>query len=270
MAERLPIYTIKAIREVILLNQILKFSNMEQHDSQLKRRNNSRTTWGLLLILLGAVLMAHVFNIFPYRVWDVIWSWQMILIVVGLFSLVNNQSKVIGIVLISLGVFFLVDDYWFFPDYLRKAFWPAVLIVFGGYLVISPPKYFKSRKNRHDKEDDRDFLDEVSIFGGGEKIVTSNEFKGGDLTSVFGGSKINLMSSELAPGNNILDTFCLFGGTTLIVPAGWTVKMEVVSIFGGFSDKRERMPNLVFDQEKALIVKGLAIFGGGEIKSYGM
>ncbi len=243
---------------------------MNQMDSHSTRRNNSRTTWGLLLILLGAVLLAQVFHIFPYRVWDVIWSWQMILIVIGLFSLVNNQSKVIGIVLISIGAFFLIEDYWVFPEYLRRAFWPAVLIVFGGYLVISPPKYFKSRKGQRGKEDGRDFLEEVSIFGGGEKVVTSNEFKGGRITSIFGGSKINLMNSQLADGNNIIDTFSLFGGTTLIVPAGWTVKVEVTSIFGGFSDKRQRMPNLVFDQQKALIVKGLAIFGGGEVKSYGM
>ncbi|MCD6346798.1 MAG: hypothetical protein J7L96_05190 [Bacteroidales bacterium] len=243
---------------------------MEHMEKQFRRNSNSRTTWGLLLVLLGAVLMARVFNIFPYRVWDVIWSWQMILIVVGLFSLVNNQSKFIGIVLISLGVFFLVDDYWYFPEYLRKAFWPAVLILFGGYLILSPPKFLDRRHRKSADEDDRDFIDEVSIFGGGEKIVTSNQFKGGRITSIFGGSKINMMNSGLAVGSNILDTFSLFGGTTLIVPASWTVKMEVVSIFGGFSDKRERMPNLVFDQEKVLVIKGVAIFGGGEVKSFGL
>jgi predicted membrane protein len=74
----------------------------------------------------------------------------------------------------------------------------------------------------------------------------------------------------MAAGNNVLDTFSLFGGTTIIVPAGWNVKVEVVSVFGGFSDKRERMPNLVFDQEKTLQIKGVAIFGGGEVKSFGM
>ncbi len=137
-------------------------------------------------------------------------------------------------------------------------------------MVISPPKYFKSRNKKGSREDERDFIDEVSIFGGGEKIVTSSQFKGGRITSIFGGSKINLMNSSLAEGNNVIDIFCTFGGTTIIVPAGWTVKVEVVSIFGGFSDKRERMPNLVFDQDRTLIIKGVAIFGGGEVKSFGM
>ncbi len=243
---------------------------METMSHPPRRPNSTRRTWGIIAIAVGALLMLNVFDLIPMRLIDVIWSWQMILIVVGLVSLLNNESKFLGIILISLGVFFLIDDYWYFPKVLRQAFWPAVLIVFGGYLVISPPKYFKSGHRRRKEEDDRDFIDEVSVFGGGEKTITSTQFKGGRITSIFGGSKINLMNSQMAAGNNVLDTFSLFGGTTIIVPAGWNVKVEVVSVFGGFSDKRERMPNLVFDQEKTLQIKGVAIFGGGEVKSFGM
>ena len=242
---------------------------MERMGHEVKRNHNTRKTWGILLVIFGGILIANAFDLLPYRLRDIIWSWEMLLIVVGVFSLVNNQSKVIGIVLISLGTFFLVENYWDFPYYVRQAFWPSVVVVFGLYLILSPPRYFKGRKDRN-KEDSRDFIDEVSVFGGGEKMVTSNEFKGGRITSVFGGSKINLMNSDLAVGENIIDTFSMFGGTTIIVPAGWNVRVEVAAIFGGFSDKRERMPNLVFDQEKVLVIKGLAIFGGGEVKSFGM
>lgn len=236
---------------------------------EVRRNSNTRKTWGILLVILGGFLVANSFDLLPYRLKDILWSWEMLLIVIGVFSLVNNQSKVIGLVLISLGGFFLIENYWDFPYYVRQAFWPSAIVVFGLYLILSPPKYFKNRKDRN-KEDSRDFIDEVSIFGGGERMVTSNEFKGGKITSVFGGSKINLMNSQLAVGENVLDTFSCFGGTTIIVPAGWNVRIEVAAIFGGFSDKRERMPNLVFDQERVLIIKGLAIFGGGEVKSFGI
>ena len=242
---------------------------MEKMGHEVRRNTNTRKTWGVLLVLIGGLLVANAFNLLPYRLKDILWSWEMLLIVVGIFSLVNNQSKIIGLVLISLGGFFLIENYWDFPYYVRRAFWPMVVVVFGVYLIISPPRYFRRRKDS-DNEDSRDFIDEVSIFGGGEKVVTSNQFKGGKITSIFGGSKINLMNSQLAVGENILDTFSLFGGTTVIIPAGWNVRIEVASIFGGFSDKRERMPNLVFDQEKVLVVKGLAIFGGGEVKSFGI
>jgi len=242
---------------------------MERMEHDIRRHSSTRKTWGVLLVIFGGLLIANAFDILPYRLKDIIISWEMLLIVIGVFSLVNNQSKVIGIVLISLGTFFLFENYWDFPYYVRKAFWPSVVMVFGLYLILSPPRYFRHRKDR-DKEDSRDFIDEVSIFGGGEKVVTSNEFKGGRVTSIFGGSKINLMNSQLAVGENIIDTFSLFGGCTIIVPAGWNVRVQVASIFGGFSDKRERMPNLVFDQERVLVIKGLAIFGGGDVKSFGL
>jgi hypothetical protein len=40
--------------------------------------------------------------------------------------------------------------------------------------------------------------------------------------------------------------------------------MEEFSLFGGFSDNRR---NVKADSNKVLIVKGLVIFGGGEIKT---
>ena len=38
--------------------------------------------------------------------------------------------------------------------------------------------------------------------------------------------------------------------------------------FGGFSDKSIKDPNVLPDQSRTLYVKGLALFGGGEIKNY--
>jgi len=56
----------------------------------------------------------------------------------------------------------------------------------------------------------------------------------------------------------------------LIVPEGWTVRIKVMSLFGGFSDKhRFRLPDSdTSDSSSQLIIKGTTIFGGGEIKSF--
>jgi len=40
----------------------------------------------------------------------------------------------------------------------------------------------------------------------------------------------------------------------------------LVPIFGGFSDKRIKDPNRVYEEDKLLLIKGLVLFGGGEIK----
>jgi hypothetical protein len=99
-------------------------------------------------------------------------------------------------------------------------------------------------------------------------VVTSQNFKGGRVTAIFGGSKIDLRSANLAKGRNVLDIFAIFGGTKLLVPTGWDIKIEVSSVFGGFSDKRRPRPDDVRDPSKELVIKGVTIFGGGDIEGF--
>jgi len=59
----------------------------------------------------------------------------------------------------------------------------------------------------------------------------------------------------------------MFGGSTLIIPKEWKVKSDVVAIFGGFDEDNQPVITEKEDK-KVLFIKGLAIFGGGEIKRY--
>lgn len=111
-----------------------------------------------------------------------------------------------------------------------------------------------------------DIIDSTSIFGSEKRIVLSKNFRGGDITNIFGGCEIDFMQADMtAPAT--VDITALFGGATLIVPSHWVVKSEAVSIFGGISDKR-RMTNYTDANTKVLVLKGTVIFGGIDIKSY--
>jgi len=83
------------------------------------------------------------------------------------------------------------------------------------------------------------------------------------MVAVFGGSKIDLTNATLSSNTNEIEIVVVFGGTELIVPSDWNIRIEVFNIFGGFSDKTS--PSQV-DLNKTLIIKGVAVFGGGEIK----
>ena len=111
-----------------------------------------------------------------------------------------------------------------------------------------------------------DNIDELNIFGGGERTISSDNFKGGKFTAVFGGSTIDFLDAKLATGTNVIDVFMVFGGVKFVIPSHWDVKVDVVSIFGGFSDKRRNV-SVKSDSESMLVIKGIAIFGGGEMKS---
>ena len=111
-----------------------------------------------------------------------------------------------------------------------------------------------------------DFIDETAIFGGRNISVVTENFQGGKITSIFGGSNINLRYAKPVEGCTI-DVATIFGGTKIIVPEDWNVKIEVVSVFGGFEDKRGYSVISRTGTGKIVVIKGTCIFGGGELNS---
>lgn len=228
-----------------------------------ERKNNSRAIIGILLICAGFLLIAVNFNWLPWNLHGVLFSWQGLLILIGLFFLLSKTNRLTGFILIGIGAFFMIPRIWDIPFNWHRLFWPFVLLAVGILLISRRWGY-----QRLPVENGTDFIDDVSIFGGGDKVITSQNFRGGRITSIFGGSKIDLRSANLAKGKNIIDLFAMFGGTKLIVPVNWDVKIEVSSLFGGFSDKRRPRPDDVRDPTRELIIKGITIFGGGDMEGF--
>ncbi len=48
----------------------------------------------------------------------------------------------------------------------------------------------------------KDVIDDVAIFGGGTKIVTSDNFRGGNITLFLADRKFILKGCKLAEGTN--------------------------------------------------------------------
>lgn len=220
--------------------------------------------FGLLVLGLGLAWLGHNFGLISDVVWDHIFSWQMLLIAIGVINVVNDSHRGFGWILIAIGGFFLIGDIYDLPYTFRKAFWPTLLIVIGLVLILGSHRLF--RRKHFNVSKGEDFIEEVSLFGGRERQVNSKAFRGGKIVSVFGGSKIDLTQVELAPGEVEIESVSIFGGSTMLVPSDWNVKIEVFNIFGGFGDKRIRSQQVDFN--KTVTVKGVAIFGGGEIKSF--
>ena len=114
-------------------------------------------------------------------------------------------------------------------------------------------------------QDEAGYIFMKNVFGGGKHQVPPSEFKGGKISNVFGGVELDLSQTTLAVGRNVLEIECVFGGASILVPADWVVHIEMTSVAGGFVDKRHSTKNGSSDRE--LIIKGSAVFGGGEIKS---
>lgn len=234
---------------------------MERQNKDFKRNKTAHLLLGIVLVLLGVAVLAEIVDAVPWRMRDIIFSWQMILIILGIVFISGQDSKSTGYILLAIGAFFLIPKFLNVPDYWRGLFWPSVLIL-AGVLVI-----FNRGKRPHiprGKSSNEDMLDDVTIFGGSDKVLRSKNFQGGKITHIFGGSNYDFREVILAEGTNYLNITMIFGGTKFIVPEHWDVRIEVTSIFGGFSDKRRRTI-VVPDANRKLIICGENIFGGGEI-----
>lgn len=232
-----------------------------------KRHYDHRLWLGATAILLGIIFLAKNFGILNYEIRHYILRWEVLLIFLGIVFITGRGKRSTGIIMLVIGSVFYLRDFFNYDFNFWQIFWPGILI-FAGLMMIFRHRLDKDWGKQSLLTDDSS-IDELAIFGGGDRVVTSQQFQGGKVTAVFGGLNYNMLRAKLAPGENYIDVFCLFGGMKLVVPEGWNVKIRVMSVFGGFSDKhRIKSPESATENDSQLIIKGTVIFGGGEIKSY--
>jgi len=245
-----------------------KIVKMESH-RKYRSASNGRLIFGGMLVIIGVLIMLGNFDFININLSYYIFNWKSILIYAGIYFLATRPNKNIAYVLVGLGVLF------WFPSLLGEnvslgdVFWPLILIAVG-YLLIAR-QHGALRKSRYKEGQEQNvkeegYLDHLSFFGGSVKIIQSDHFKGGNITAIFGGSEFDLTHVEMDSDTAVIDIFTLFGGTKFIIPEKWKVHSETVSIFGGFSDKRRT--TMTNTEGKTLIIKGLVILGGVEVKSF--
>jgi predicted membrane protein len=224
---------------------------------------------GVLVIAAGLLLLARNTGLLNHTVARIVFSWEMLLIAIGVINIFWRQSFWSGVILIGLGGFFLLVNFYHMPFSTWKLFFPALIILIGIQMITGAShfrKRFAKQPMFNHNIGNEDFFEDIAIFGGGERKVVTPNFKGGRMVAAFGGSKIDLSHSSVSVGEKpIIEVVCIFGGTALLVPADWNVKMEVFNIFGGYVDKRITS---IVDPNKTIIIKGVTIFGGGEVKSF--
>jgi len=241
-----------------------------------------KITGGIIIILIGVVLLLKEMGV-TFPSWLV--SWEMILIVIGIYTgFKHNFKHPSWIILITIGLVFLADD---IADFSMEAYiWPVMLILLGVFVMFKPNKKHCDNHNwqrwEHkwrDKweweneagyKDKNDFIESVTVFGGIKKNVLSKQFKGGEITCVFGGAEINLMQADIN-GTAVLEVNAVMGGAKLIVPANWEIhQQDLVAVMGGIEDKRYVKSETFTENEnpKILVLRGTCFLGGIEIKSY--
>jgi predicted membrane protein len=252
--------------------------------SRIHHHNTSgRILGGLVILAAGVILLLKQLGtvIFP----DWLFTWPVLVMAIGFYIGARHNFRLGGWIIVMLvGAAFFVEN--FIPDFhISTYIWPIVIIGIGTLMILPKRRYYWG----HDKEywknykwqmksrykygqpyttdsSSDDYIDSVSMFGGVHKVISSKDFKGGDVVNIFGGSEINLSQADIK-GRVILEVTQIFGGTKIIIPSDWEVQPKMVAIFGNVEDKRN--PALVKpNPEKVLVIEGTSIFAGVDILSY--
>jgi predicted membrane protein len=260
--------------------KLLNYHTMENNYSH---PHNKGFLWGGLLILAGVVLLGINFGYFSASLKNVIFTWPVILIVIGIVHFFRCHFFN-GSVLFIIGVFFLIPKIIttypeLFPglgsDFVQL-YWPILLIAAGILLflrlIFRPEKrwrrHCRSRFRKHihtcRNENAGSKFSKTRVFGKGEYIVLDPVFYGGEIDVVFGGVLLDLRKTTLPEGMTYLNLDNIFGGIVIHVPDNWNIDLHLDSVFGGASDNRTAENR---DTSRTLVIVGDCVFGGIEINS---
>ncbi len=243
-----------------------------QHQKAEVMHTGFKTALGVLLLAVGALFLLPALGV-ALPLW--LFKWEMLFVAAGVFVGIAWMFRgMFWLLLILTGFALLVND--IFPGKNLGAFgWPVLLIVFGLYFLFRRKKkssYFTGTYS--DSEwatgdipvTGEDFIEGVAIFGQIRKKPVSKNFRGGEVTAIFGGARIDLSQVDMQQQAE-LEITTVFGGVQLVVPPHWKVRTETAVIFGGVDDKRIITNDYTSGAQKELILRGEAIFGGIELRS---
>ena len=168
---------------------------------------DKRFIMGIIFLIVGGFILAGNFDFIPIDIRDKFkdnfWHWPMILIALGLVQLTIKEYKFPGLILLLIGGIFMLPNWFELSFKLREIFWPAIFIILGISILVRSISGDHKKFCKMYSAEDQNIIDDMAFFGGGDKIITSQNFRGGRITCVFGGINYNFLRSRLSPEKNI-------------------------------------------------------------------
>jgi predicted membrane protein len=224
-----------------------------------ERNPTGRLFLGLAVMLFGLALALDNFGLFQLR--HLLRLWPLVLIAVGVTRLMRSTragGAPDGLVMTSVGVLFLL----MMLDLLRfRQAFALFLLAVGGVMVL---RAVRGGTSGDTSSVGAERVDAFALLGGVQRVSRSTDFRGGSASATLGGCDIDLRQANILEGETaVLDVLALMGGVEVRVPEDWTVETRGMAVLGGFEDKTRRP----LDDRRKLVVTGLAVLGGVEVKN---
>jgi len=228
------------------------------HTSRTIRRATPQLVLGIIIVGLGLLFLLDNFQILHAASY---WHYWPVLLIMGgllkLFDVGDQPGKVWGGLLGTAGVVLLLDNLDVIHVDIWK-FWPVFLIVAGSALVWH---VFNEREVRGEGPS---FLRGTAILGGFAHKSFSQDFRGANFFTFMGGCEVDFREASIQQGVATIDCFALMGGIEIKVPEEWIVIIEALPLLGGVENRTRSSQK---EGNPKLIVKGMALMGGIEVKN---
>jgi predicted membrane protein len=230
-----------------------------------RKRNSSSIVAGLTMIAVGALFLLERRGVIEAE--QIVHFWPLVFVVAGISHLVSCRDswrRGLGwtTFLVAVGVLWTLSNLGY-SEFAFHRIWPYFLIGLGIWIMLTRWKHYEGATVANDAQ-----MDNTHVFGGGEYRVTTKNFRGGEINSVFGGFTLDLREADMEGPEAVIEVNAVFGGGEIRVPESWGVVVSGTGIFGGYGDEtsQRRAPEGEA-RAKTLVVKGAAVFGGVVVKN---
>ena len=213
----------------------------------------TQVTTGVCITIVGALLLLDTAGLTNNALHLL---WPSLLVIVGVVMLINDRKNyiwpgalIVGGALFQLRALDIISvNPWQF-------FWPVIIMLVG--LSVLTNRNVRPRVSKEESED------VSAIFAGIDQVNAATDYKGGNVTAVMGGVKID-MRKAIIKKEATLNVFAFCGGIELIVPENVVVKPQATCIMGGIENKQATTAT---KDSPVLYITGTITLGGVEIKA---
>jgi len=223
-----------------------------------------RALFGLAVVVIGVLALLDNLRLFDIALLRTFWPLALVLWGLGRLAFRPRTGVVFSLVVIGIGTVLTAQNLGY-TDIRLRDWWPVLLILVGLSMLL---RAFVPRGSgqagcapattlAHGER-----VDISASFSAISQRNDSPDFKGGQISTTFGGVELDLTQAVITGAEARLDISARFSGVELRVPREWQVVLEMDATFGGVEDKTT--PPLAGGPR--LLLRGDVVFGGVEVK----
>jgi predicted membrane protein len=228
---------------------------------------DNRQLIGLIIVLLGVVFLLDNFGVIQsFDIGSLISTyWPLFLVGLGFSALIDRNYKV-GLLLLTLGLVFQLSE--LFSVSAWGILWPLIIVYIGVSMLVGKP-VLPDRLGNGDKQagssfDNKDTINEFTLFSENKKTFNSQRFAGGTISNFFGSTEIDLRGASINESTANISITCMFGSVLVYVNSStYRVESDGTAILGSWESKVGTSDN----NPVKLHISGLCLFGEVEVRS---